>query len=349
MTRGWTGAGRLMLAESEQPIRYGTGIIKTESVEWPTYLMVSGDRASAAAKPLLDHPPAQVVLPASLSDDDLVGCFGQIDTSTLGLVVGLGGGMAIDAAKYAALNLDLPLVQAPSVTSTGAIVHSYWGSFVGRGQIRGTKNDWPYVDPEAVLVDADLVLKAPLHLNTAGLGDSLCLYAGIIEMRAAGDRPELASIVEEYDRLVEEFTSSLDATGKLTEASPKVVVEALRERHRLRLPGVDFVQGEHAFERYLEIANDRSWVHGELTALGSVIIAWSYDDDVDRLVSWLDRCLVRWRPQDQDISEGELQAGLAVAPTALPPVGPYNWDTILAREPVTGPRFDALWSFLTSV
>ena len=79
------------------------------------------------------------------------------------LVVGLGGGRALDASKYIALATELPLVLVPTVVSTGAIIHSMFAKWNGR-KISSPK-EWPWVDCEHVLVDYDLVLEANDYLK----------------------------------------------------------------------------------------------------------------------------------------------------------------------------------------
>ena len=62
------------------------------------------------------------------------------------LVVGFGGGRALDASKYVALTKDLPLILVPTVVSTGAIIHSTVAKWSGRMLI-GPGDRWPWVDP----------------------------------------------------------------------------------------------------------------------------------------------------------------------------------------------------------
>ena len=76
-----------------------------------------------------------------------------------------------------ALDKGVPLIQVPSIVSTGAIIHGVLAKFIGR-ELVGKTDEWPWVDCEYVLVDYDLVLEAPYYLNSAGLGDILCGYAG---------------------------------------------------------------------------------------------------------------------------------------------------------------------------
>ena len=94
------------------------------------------------------------------------------------------------------------------------------------------------VNCEYVLVDYDVVLKAPERLNTAGLGDVLCGYAGISEWRRSAelgktgpvDEAKTANAIALYDQIVTDFPQTLDADGELTPASVKVIMNAVQAR-----------------------------------------------------------------------------------------------------------------------
>ena len=156
--RGWKGATSAKPA-MEYEIRYGTGLLRRQSSGWPPYAGVSSPRAHRTAAAHLGRPPATVVHADSLDFEYL-----QMLTESLSgaaeLLVGLGGGLALDAAKYAALARKLPLVLVPTIVSTGAIIHSMFARWEGRQIIGGVEN-WPWVEPNYVLVDFYMALKAP--------------------------------------------------------------------------------------------------------------------------------------------------------------------------------------------
>jgi len=372
MGRGWTGAWSQMKQAPNQNIAYGPGLLRKESSAWPAYVAVAGNRSFANAQPLLEREPNDVLIPESLDNEYLAQLVETVSNpKDIELVVGFGGGKCLDAAKYASLALDVPLVNVPAMTSTGAIVNSLWGSFKGRGAPIGDMNDWPYSDPELIIIDDDYVLLAPDHLNAAGIGDTLCWWAAIAEwmyQSRVGLGPEWddqlgADVTKRFEELVARITNSFDAAGNYSGATLPIVVGALQNRHGLRVPippgdpradpkspaggtFLDLPMGEHAFERYLEVANDKSWIHGELTALGTIVISWYVDGELERIKGWMDACKVRWRPLDQGITKEELAKGLAAAPTAIPHEGPINFNTVLKREPITGDKFEELWEYL---
>ena len=128
----------------------------------------------------------------------------------VGLIVGIGGGIALDASKYVALKKGMPLVLVPMIVSTGAIIHSIFAKWDGHKTI-GPSSTWPWIDFDHVVIDCDLVLQAPYYLNTAGLGDVLCGYAGFCEWR----RSTRLGIGEPFDE------SAIAVTSEYSTISPR--------------------------------------------------------------------------------------------------------------------------------
>ena len=264
------------------------------------------------------------------------------------------GGRALDHAKLVADRKGKPLVQVPTVVSTGAIIHGFVADWDGRKII----GQLTVVNCEYVLVDYDVVLRAPERLNTAGLGDVLCGYAGLSEWRRAAALGKTGPVEDAktenalalYDHIVTEFPKTLDENGELTPASVKEIMNAVQARDDAlvkddRAPGAD-----HAFCFVVEIAADKYWIHGEMCALGAVIIAWRTEQNPETLIGWLDKCKVRWRPRDVEITREELGAGIAVWPQWMgdgsddKPASP----SIIVQEPMTEEVIDACWEWLNS-
>jgi glycerol dehydrogenase-like iron-containing ADH family enzyme len=270
------------------------------------------------------------------------------------LVVGLGGGIAVDAAKYFAAARDRPVVQVPTIVSTGAIVHGYCGSFDGR-RLVGERDQWAWADCDYVLIDHEIVLQAPTHLNTAGLGDVLCERSSIAEWRhhnreagtLAQDPPEIASLQHFHDSIINEFPHTLNQDQGLTPATIQLIARSLQDRdtHRISLPAAANV--DHPFLAALEQATDRRWIHGEIVALGALIVCWHSDESPVWFAAQLDACQIRRRPTELGLSKQELWNGISLLTTQLSEAtNAPEYTSCLRRRPFTHTRFEQLWTFL---
>jgi glycerol dehydrogenase len=87
------------------------------------------------------------------------------------VVLGVGGGKAIDTAKGVSQALDLPVVIMPTVASndspTSRLAIVYTAEHV-LAEVRLMKTN-----PAAVLVDTEIILQAPERFFVAGIGDAL--------------------------------------------------------------------------------------------------------------------------------------------------------------------------------
>lgn len=350
----WSNPGDAKPA-SQYDIRYGHGLLESEASTWPRYLLVSTPSAHRAAKAHLPKEPAGVGYVGLLDWGELQKLTDSL-SGDADMVIGLGAGRALDASKYVALSKQLPLILVPTVVSTGAIIHGMFAKWEGRNLIQ-VPEGWPWLDCEHVLVDYDVVLKAPYYLNTAGLGDVLCGYAGMAEWRrnsrlgigAAPDETVIAPVVKFHDDLVRGFPTTLDERAELTAESIRFITTAIHDRddNSLRHPAAS--SGDHSFVGGIELVNNKGWVHGEIVALAAIIIAWQCDESPETLASRLDTCKVRRRPSEMGLGRDELRKGLEFMPAFMSDTASgRDVNSIMRHDPVVGAKFDALWDFLES-
>ena len=90
------------------------------------------------------------------------------------VVVGMGGGKALDTAKAVADNYNAAVIIVPTAASTDApamglsVIYTAAGEHVGARHYK--KN------PDLVLLDTDILAKAPIRFLVAGMGDALSTY-----------------------------------------------------------------------------------------------------------------------------------------------------------------------------
>ena len=334
-------------------IRFGHGLLKAESANWGRYVVITTPSAWKSANYELDHEPAAIGINQWLDRTHLIEVSDSLPDD-IDLVVGLGAGRALDHAKLVAHRKSKPLVQVPTVVSTGAIIHGFVADWDGR-QIIG---QLAVVNCQYVLVDYDVVLRAPERLNTAGLGDVLCGYAGISEWRRSAQlgktKPVDPNKVEKaltlYDQIVNDFPTTLDDDGNLTPASIRVIMNAVQARDDALVKDENAPGADHSFCFVVEAAADKYWIHGEMCALGAVIIAWRTQQSPETLVEWLDKCKVRWRPADVEINREELGDGIDIWPKWMGDGsdGKPPSPSIVVQQPMTKDEIDACWKWLNT-
>ena len=99
------------------------------------------------------------------------------------IIYSVGGGLAVDAAKYIANGLNLPLTCLPTALSVDAFFT--WTSGVrhdGCVQYLETKA------PEKMVVDMDVLAVAPESIRAAGICDVLSIATGLWDWELAAER-----------------------------------------------------------------------------------------------------------------------------------------------------------------
>lgn len=95
-------------------------------------------------------------------------------------IVAVGGGVAIDYAKYAGFLTRLPVVAVPSAISNDGFA-SPGASLTVDGRRRSLKATIPY----GVVIDTTVLQEAPAQLHYSGIGDLVAKYSAIADWKLA--------------------------------------------------------------------------------------------------------------------------------------------------------------------
>ncbi len=96
------------------------------------------------------------------------------------IIYAVGGGVSVDAAKYIARELELPLICVPTALSVDAFFT--WASSVrDAGSVRYLET----VPPEIVLLDLDVIARAPSYVRAAGIIDVLSIATAAFDWEMA--------------------------------------------------------------------------------------------------------------------------------------------------------------------
>jgi glycerol dehydrogenase-like iron-containing ADH family enzyme len=231
-------------------------------------------------------------------------------------VVGLGGGMAIDVAKYICWRRRLPLFQVPTALSVDAV-------FGHRAGVRvdGVVQYVGWAVPEAVYIDTDVIRAAPRQLNYSGIGDILCNHTGVLDWRyaAALDRCEAKwpydpAVAQLSLDKVEAVLDHAKDIRDLTDRGIAVLIDGLRwgggsyhatgwmPRH---IEGV-----EHFFFYTLEYLTRRKFIHGQPVGLGVYAGCLLHDSRAEEMLGTMHAIGLDIRPSAMGVSWDEVGAAL---------------------------------------
>ena len=139
---------------------------------------VYGERAIAAARPFLPEAfnaqgAKKVLFTGHCSETD-VAALAQQAGDDRAVVIGVGGGALLDTAKALARHLGLPVVAIPTIAATCAAWTplSVWYNDAGQALHFEIFDDANHL----VLVEPEIILRAPVEYLLAGIGDTLAKW-----------------------------------------------------------------------------------------------------------------------------------------------------------------------------
>jgi glycerol-1-phosphate dehydrogenase [NAD(P)+] len=254
-------------------------------------------------------------------------------------VIGLGGGQALDVAKYVAWKRRIPLFQVPTALS----VNAAWGH---RSAVRidGVVRYVGYAIPEAVYVDFDVIRSAPPELNRSGVGDILCYWTGLWDWRMASELGKVEARWPYDQRLADGSQAALDrvidAADEINAVSD-AGIRALAES--LRYGGAAFhnagwnprhIEGAEHFVFYnLEFLTGKHFLHGQPVTLGVLLMSDLQGNDPERIKAIADRIGVRYRPDDMGVTWDQVAEALRTLKPFVEQAG--LWYTVASERQIT--------------
>ena len=188
------------------------------------------------------------------------------------LIVGVGGGRAVDTAKMIAFNLSIPFASVPTAASHDGIA----SPFVS------IKGDKPHsivaTAPLGVFVDIDVIKKAPKKLLASGCGDLIANIIAVRDWELGRDKTGeyygryAADLALMSAKIVMENSKSFAKKG----LDARVIVEAL-----ISAGVASCIAGssrpcsgaEHLFSHALDKIAPDVGLHGEKCGIGSIMMA----------------------------------------------------------------------------
>jgi glycerol-1-phosphate dehydrogenase [NAD(P)+] len=240
---------------------------------------------------------------------------------TIKNVVGLGGGTACDTAKFLAWQLgqlskeQINLYLIPSIISVDAFLCSAI-AVREEGKVKYIGE----IHPEEIIVDYELIKKAPPYLNRAGVSDTISITTALGDWKIA------------YEKINEKFDQSIFNRAK------RIVIDLMKCREDIRDVSESGIRAlvdgfykevvlceewgnprpeegsEHFFAYCLESITHQHYIHGNLIGMAILISIYLQGDyaefEIDELVQFFSDILINISPRFQGITEENIESTL---------------------------------------
>jgi len=290
--------GRRILAETLQSIR--------EAHHAEHYVILTQPEAwDAAREQLSSVDSSRVIYLRSMEHEQLTAL--ELALPTIGLVMGIGGGQAIDAAKYIAWQRKLPLILAPTIVSVDAAVTNTIALREGR-RVRYTG----FVVADAIPVDLMVISQAPAALNRAGIGDLLSIHTALWDWRHAGQNFD-ETVAAQVSAILEELDARASSIAACEEEALCFIMQSYVQENTLCLQ-VGSSQPEEGSEHFLgynlERITQRGYVHGQLICPCVYAMARLQQNRPEWVRSLIERAACPWRLHELGISHEDFVQAL---------------------------------------
>jgi len=204
-------------------------------------------------------------------------------------VFGIGGGSAVDHAKYVAWKSEMPLVLVPTILSVDAAYTKAIGVREG-SRVRYVGE----VFPTHLLIDYELIRKAPILMNRSGVGDLISIFTALWDWKEAGRReiepydPEIAAQSQILlNRLLAGAAEIRDATDEGLKLMSELFVGEVR---LCEMVGNSRPEegSEHYLAYCLESMTHGHYLHGQLVGVCVLIAGYIQGQDVTPIAKFLE-------------------------------------------------------------
>lgn len=296
----------------EIPRRYGRGLLGSLIPPSEKWLVVTMPEPWTLARPQFAREPAALHLVTTM--DEAAVERAEAELPAVDGVLGIGGGSCMDYAKFVAWKRGLPLLLAPSIVSVDAcLTDAVAVRRDGRVHYLGQAY------PREVVVDFDLVCAAPPELNRAGAGDILSIHTALFDWKLAHEQngePYDPVIAAESRALLDVLAEKADEVRRATPEGVRTLVELFNAEVQLcyRMGSSRPEEGSEHFWAYnLEYRTRRAFVHGDLIALGILLMSALQENDVAGIRERIQAVGLRHSPEALQLSHETVKESLLTA------------------------------------
>ena len=241
------------------------------------------------------------------------------------IIYSVGGGLTADAAKYYAVKLNLPLVVLPTALSVDAFIT--WASGIRKhsplplGEGLGVRDGCVYYietkSPEILILDLDVIAKAPASIRAAGITDVMSIATGSWDWKFAHEQNKNPAGMEFHQWVYDNAQSILNGVLDCAEAAGRGDRDGLKTLFDCLCMEVQLCNqigharpeegSEHYFAYAVENEMGHGLPHGDLVGPAILLIAKLQGQDTSRLEKALKACHVPLNNIPQDMIDRTLK------------------------------------------
>jgi len=248
--------------------------------------VVSGRTSFSKVKARIQASLLSAGVPMAGHDDSVVECtrakINEIASKATGLdadlIIGCGGGKAVDTAKAVAEKMHVPVITAPTQCATNA--DGMADAVIFSEDHKFLEDFYLSRAPVLVLVDTDVVGRAPSQYLVQGMGDALAsafeksAYAACQRAKKGAEQATTAALEVNMKCFSTLMAYGVQAkrdveVGKLSDAV-EAVVEAVKLQSGFGFGGGGCAAA-HAIHNGLSIVPGIARKHGEIVAYGTLV------------------------------------------------------------------------------
>ena len=238
-------------------------------------------------------------------------------------VVGIGGGRALDAAKYFAWQKNSKLFQVPTSMSVNA-------AFGQRSGVR-INSEVKYIGwttPEAVYIDYDIIQSAPKVANRSGICEIMCYHTAHLDWKYSSDQKKCEEKWPYNQEMVDEAKSVLnyllEGMNDIREVNERGI-KRLMDCNRWGGPAFHNngwnprpIEGMDHFVFYsLEYHTKKPFIHGQPVCLGIYVGSLMHNSKADEMLDYIFKAGVDIRPEAMNITWEDVKTSLINLKTFL--------------------------------
>ena len=280
---------------------FGRGAIQNIASNLGKFVVCTMDIPWKITKNSIGATPLAVVMVDCMEEDVIEGQLATVPECDT--FIGIGGGQAVDLAKYFSWKRGKRLVTIPTVLSVDAFVTP--GSAVRRG------NDVIYIgeaSPDPLVIDYDVIRTAPVELNIAGVGDLLSIHTATFDWEYAHNHGKSeyefsADDVAKARAVLSKVMSKVDDIANVTDAGIDAIVNGYMEVNSICIPAGHY-RVEEGSEHYVFYAMEkkyqRSFIHGHIVGLD--VMSRLQQNKSDEITKFMDQVGLHYQPKHMGLT-----------------------------------------------